>query len=153
NSKPYTLSSQQQTENSEQNTSNLANLVSDLSKATFSFMNETRSSIRNLEAQVGQLSKKVIETLPSILPSNTEENPKGECKAIDVINVAECTREEEDENPCEEDLLGRPSSKKEFPIKDPKKSEAHTETIEIPLNLLLPFMSSEYYSSSEEDED
>ena len=92
---------------------------------------------------MGQLSKKVIETPPSILPSNTEENPKGECKAIDVINVAECTREEEDENPSEEDLLGRPSSKKEFPNKDPEESEAHIETIEIPLNLLLPFMSSE----------
>ena len=102
---------------------------------------------------MGQLNKKVIETPPSILPSNTEENLKGECKAIDVINMAECKREEKDENPSEEDLLGRPSSKKEFPIKDPKESEAHTETIEIPLNLLLPFMSSDYYSSSEEDED
>ena len=67
--------------------------------------------------------------------------------------MAEYTQEEEDENLGEEDLLGRPSSKKEFPIKDPKESEAHIETIEIPLNLLLPFMSSEDYSSSEKDED
>ncbi|QHO42136.1 Retrotransposon gag protein [Arachis hypogaea] len=58
NSKPFPSSSQQQTENSEQSPSSLANIVSDLSKATLSFMNETRSSIRNLEAQVGQLSKK-----------------------------------------------------------------------------------------------
>ena len=50
NSKPFPSSSQQQTENSEQNPSSLANLVSDLSKPTVSFMNETRSSIRNLEA-------------------------------------------------------------------------------------------------------
>ena len=78
----FPSSTQQQTENSEQNTSNLANLVSDLSKATVSFMNETRSSIRNLEAQVGQLSKRITETPPSTLPSNTEENPKRECKAI-----------------------------------------------------------------------
>ncbi|XLV02322.1 hypothetical protein S245_016659, partial [Arachis hypogaea] len=99
NNKPFPSSSQQQTENSEQSPSNLANLVSDLSKVTLSFMSETRSSIRNLEAQVGQLSKKVIETPPSILPSNTEENPKGDCKAIEVINMAECTREEKDENP------------------------------------------------------
>ena len=91
---------------------------------------------------MGQLSKKVIETPPSILPSNTEENPKGECKAIDVINVAECTREEEDENPSEEDLLGRSLTNKEFPFEEPKESEAHTETIEILLNFLLPFMSS-----------
>ena len=36
---------------------------------------------------------------------------------------------------------------------EPKESESHTETIEIPLDLLLPFMSSDDYSSSEEDED
>ena len=77
NSKPFPSSTQQQTENSEQNPSSLANLVSDLSKATVSFMNETRSSIINLEAQVGQLSKRITEIPPSTLPSNTEENPKG----------------------------------------------------------------------------
>ncbi|XLS71614.1 hypothetical protein HN51_028479, partial [Arachis hypogaea] len=49
--------------------------------------------------------------------------------------------------------MGRLPDKKEFPIEDLKESEAHIETIEIPLNLLLPFMSSENYSSSEEDED
>ena len=51
NSQPFPSSTQQQTENSEQNPSSLANIVSDLSKATLSFMNETRSSIRNLEAK------------------------------------------------------------------------------------------------------
>ena len=55
--------------------------------------------------------------------------------------------------PSEEDLMGRPLDKKEFPIEEPKDSKAHLETIEIPLNLLLPFMSSNEYSSFEEDED
>ncbi|XP_057726562.1 uncharacterized protein LOC130941934 [Arachis stenosperma] len=153
NIKPYPSSFQQQTENSEQSTSNLANLVSDLSKSTLSFMSETRSSIRNLEAQVGQLSKKITETPPSTLPSNTEENPKRECKAINIVNMAEPREKRENVNPNEEDLMGRLSSKKEFPIEVPRESEAHIETIEIPLNLLLPFMSSEDDSSSEEDED
>ncbi|XLU41756.1 hypothetical protein S245_036570, partial [Arachis hypogaea] len=36
---------------------------------------------------------------------------------------------------------------------EPKESETHLETIEIPLNLLMPFMSSDEYSSSEENED
>ena len=153
NSKPFPSSTQQQTENSEQNTSNLANLVSDLSKATVSFMNETRSSIRNLEAQVGQLSKRITEIPPSTLPSNTEENPKGECKAIDISTMAEPTRGVEDVNPKEEDLLGRPVINKELPSEEPKESETHLETIEIPLNLLMPFMSSDEYSSSEENED
>ena len=102
---------------------------------------------------MGQLTKKVTETPPSTLPSNTKENPKRECKAIDLIIMAKPTREEEDVNPSEEDLLGRLVINKEFPSEEPKESEAHLETIEIPLNLLLPFMSSDDYSSSEEDED
>ena len=67
--------------------------------------------------------------------------------------MAEPREEGEDVNPNEEYLMGRLSSKKEFPIEEPKESKAHIETIEIPLNLLLPFMSSDEYSSSEEDED
>ena len=153
NGKPFPSSSQQQTESSKQNTSDLATMVSDLIKTTQSFMTETRSSIRNLEAQVGQLSKRITEIPPSTLPSNTEENPKGECKAIDISAMAEPKEGEEDVNPKEEDLLGRPVINKELPSEEPKDSEAHLETIEIPLNLLLPFMSSEDYSSSEEDED
>ena len=102
---------------------------------------------------MGQLSKKVIETPPNILPSNTEENPKGECKAIDISKMAEPKEGEEDVNPKEEDLLGRPVINKELPSEEPKESETHLETIEIPLNLLMPFMSSDEYSSSEENED
>ena len=98
---------------------------------------------------MGQLSKKITE-LP---PSNTEENPKRECKAIDIIKMAEPREEGEDVNPKEEDLLGRPVINKELPSEEPKDSEAHLETIEIPLNLLMPFMSSDEYSSSEENED
>ena len=64
---------------------------------------------------MGQLSKKITETPPSTLPSNTEQNPKGECKAI---NMAEL-REEKDVNPSEEDLLGRPLTYKEFPFEEP----------------------------------
>ena len=66
--------------------------------------------------------------------------------------MAEPREEGEDVNPKEEDLLGRPMINKEFPSEEPKESEAHLETIEIPLDLLLPFMSSDEYSSSEEDE-
>ena len=47
NSKPFPSSSQQQIETSEQSPSSFANIVSYLSKATLSFMNEIRSSIRN----------------------------------------------------------------------------------------------------------
>ena len=102
---------------------------------------------------MGQLSKKVTELPPSTLPSNTEENPKGECKAINMTYMSEFGEEEEAVNATEEDLNGRPLASNEFPNEEPRESEAHTETIKIPLNLLLPFMSSDEYSSSEEDED
>ncbi|QHO05964.1 Retrotransposon gag protein [Arachis hypogaea] len=116
-------------------------------------MNKIRSSIRNLEVQVGQLSKRITKTPPSTLPSNTEENPKRECKAITMTNMAEPGESKEDVIPSEKNLMGCPLNEKEFPFEEPGESEAHTETIEILLNLLLPFMSSDEYSSSEEDED
>ena len=67
--------------------------------------------------------------------------------------MAEPKEEGKDVNLSEEDLLGRPVINKEFSFEEPKESEAHLETIEIPLNLLLPFMSSDEYSSFEENKD
>ncbi|KAL4350499.1 hypothetical protein AHAS_Ahas10G0148100 [Arachis hypogaea] len=52
-------------------------------------MAETRFSIRNLEIQVGQLSKKIPEIPSNTLPSNTEVNTKEECKALTVGAEAE----------------------------------------------------------------
>ncbi|QHN86301.1 Retrotransposon gag protein [Arachis hypogaea] len=116
-------------------------------------MTETRSSIRNLEAQVVQLSKRVTETPPSTLPSNTEENPKRECKAITIPKVAKPRESKKAVISSEEDLARRPLTNKEFSIEELKESEAHIETIEIPWNLILQFMSSDEDSSSDEDED
>ena len=70
-----------------------------------------------------------------------------------MTHTAESGEEEEAVISTEEDLNGRPLASMEFPDEEPWESEAHIETIEIPLNLLLPFMSSDEYSSSEEDED
>ena len=102
---------------------------------------------------MGQLSKRVTETPPSTLPSNIEENPKRECKSIIVTNMAEPEESEKAVIPSEEDLREHPLAIKEYPNEESKEFEAHTETIEIPLDFLLPFMSSDDYSSSEEDED
>ncbi|POO76463.1 hypothetical protein C1T30_43050, partial [Bacillus sp. MBGLi97] len=57
----------------------------------------------------------------------------------------------ENVNPNKKNLLERSLTNKKFPFEKPKKSEIHLETIEILLNLLLPFMSSNDYSSSEEN--
>nr|XP_025631759.1 uncharacterized protein LOC112726547 [Arachis hypogaea] len=52
-------------------------------------MAETRSSIRNLEIQVGQMTKRIPETSSNFLPSNTEINPKEKCKALNMEAKAE----------------------------------------------------------------
>nr|XP_025647878.1 uncharacterized protein LOC112742855 [Arachis hypogaea] len=56
-------------------------------------MTETRSSIKNLEVHIGQLSKKIPEIPSNTLLSNTEINPKEECKALIVEAKAEPTEE------------------------------------------------------------
>ena len=67
--------------------------------------------------------------------------------------MAESIEEKEAVISSEEDFNRCPLTTKKFPNEEPKESETHTETIDIPLNLLLPFMSSNEYSFSEEDED
>ena len=42
----------------------------------------TESAIKNLEIQVGQLAKQIVEKSSSTFGANTEQNPKEECKAV-----------------------------------------------------------------------
>jgi len=42
----------------------------------------TESAIKNLEVQVGQLAKRLVDRPSSSFRANTEKNPKEECKAI-----------------------------------------------------------------------
>ncbi|XP_057740295.1 uncharacterized protein LOC130957454 [Arachis stenosperma] len=80
-------------ETSKQSLSDLATIVSDLSKTTNSFITETRSSIRNLEVQIGQLSKRIPKIPSNTLTNNTEVNPKEECKTLTIEAVAESEEE------------------------------------------------------------
>ncbi|XP_015970215.1 uncharacterized protein LOC107493672 [Arachis duranensis] len=52
-------------------------------------MAETRSSIQNLEIQIGQLRKKLLEEPSNTLPSNTEINPRKKCKVLTLEAEAE----------------------------------------------------------------
>ncbi|XP_016173226.1 uncharacterized protein LOC107615698 [Arachis ipaensis] len=61
NNRQFQLSQPQQKPSLPQNTSDLESIVAELSKSTHSFMQEIRASLRNLEIQVGQLSRKFIE--------------------------------------------------------------------------------------------
>ncbi|XP_015940550.1 uncharacterized protein LOC107466085 [Arachis duranensis] len=159
-------------ETSKQSLSDLATIIFDLSKTIHSFMTETKSSIRNMEEQIGQLSKRIPEIPSNTLPSNTEVNPREECKALRIGVEAE-TKEEllalnaskgvaECSTPLREQSLalnakigedGRSMPTKDPPIEKLKEIRAHKETIEFSLNALLQIMESEEYSSSDgEDE-
>ncbi|XP_057719842.1 uncharacterized protein LOC130934272 [Arachis stenosperma] len=94
-------------ETSKQSLSDLATLVSSLTKTTHSFINETRSSIRNLEVQVGQLSKRIPEIPPNNLSNNTEVNPREEFKAITMEVEAELEENGKALNASEEAFIGR----------------------------------------------
>ncbi|MED6112430.1 hypothetical protein PIB30_061624 [Stylosanthes scabra] len=67
--------------------------TTDFVQTTNNFIEEARahfrnqeSAIRNLETQVGEIAKQLSTTLPNAFPSDTEVNPKGECKAITLRN-------------------------------------------------------------------
>nr|XP_025685053.1 uncharacterized protein LOC112785845 [Arachis hypogaea] len=88
NNRPF-QPSKQQMETPIQSLSNLANIISNFSKTTRSFMAETRSSIQNLEIQIGQLSKRIPEIPSNTLQSKTEVNPREDCKALTMEAKAE----------------------------------------------------------------
>ena len=142
-------------ETSKQSLSDLATLVSSLTQTTHSFINETRSSIRNLEVQVGQLSKRIPEIPPDTLPSNIEVNPREECKAITMEVEAKLEENGKALNASEEAFIGRStprmleglalnssqstSLESLKPTQEPSSPEPKEtiKTIEVPLNALL----------------
>ena len=70
---------------------NLEEIFEKFMQQTTSFMNETRAkfrnqgaSIHNLEHQVGEISKLLVERSQGALPSDTETNPKEHVKAISL---------------------------------------------------------------------
>ena len=69
----------------------------------------TKSTIKNLEIQVGQLAKQIAENSSGGFRANTEKNPKEECKAV----VTRSKREVfvEDESRSNEGELGAKTEK------------------------------------------
>ena len=51
-------------------------------QVSMSNQKSTESTIKNLEVQVGQLAKQLTDRPSSSFTSNTEKNPKEECKAV-----------------------------------------------------------------------
>ena len=51
-------------------------------QVTMSNQKSMESAIKNLEIQVGQLAKQIVEKSSSTFGVNTEQNPKEECKVV-----------------------------------------------------------------------
>ncbi|KAL4315400.1 hypothetical protein AHAS_Ahas15G0181300 [Arachis hypogaea] len=82
------------------------------------FANKNQAaSLRNLERQIGQLSKKTVaERAPNALPSDTIPNPKEECKSIQLRSRRNLVNHKKtNKRPAESDEA---NSKEEVTIKD-----------------------------------
>ncbi|KAL4287327.1 hypothetical protein AHAS_Ahas19G0175100 [Arachis hypogaea] len=85
------------------------------------------ASLRNLERQIGQLSKQTVaERAPNALSSDTILNPKEECKAIQLRSGRTLVN---DKRPIEND---KASSKEEGILKDKQDQEKLKEKEEQP---------------------
>ncbi|XP_057740116.1 uncharacterized protein LOC130957266 [Arachis stenosperma] len=94
-------------------------------------MTETSFYIKNLEIQIGQLIKRIPEIPSNTLPSNTEVNPKEECKSLTIEVMAE--------------------PKEGVTIYELKEIRAREEIETVTLHAPQLREESEEYSSSEED--
>ncbi|KAL4300194.1 hypothetical protein AHAS_Ahas17G0176500 [Arachis hypogaea] len=83
------------------------------------------ASLRNLERQIGQLSKQTVaERTHNVLPSDTIPNPKEECKAIQLRSGRTLVNDKEtNKRPTESDI----GSKKQVEKKDKQDQEKAKE--------------------------
>ncbi|MED6140758.1 hypothetical protein PIB30_096512 [Stylosanthes scabra] len=101
-------------------------------------MDETRANfrnqeaaIRNLEIQVGQIAKQLNERPPNTFPSDTNPNPKEECKVIRVIEIEE-TPEVQVEVPTKELEIIAEIKNQEDVQHPPQSSKKHTSKHKTP---------------------
>ncbi|MED6166693.1 hypothetical protein PIB30_111858, partial [Stylosanthes scabra] len=103
-------------------------------------MEETRanfrnqeSAIRNLETQVGQIARQLSTTLPNVFPSDTQVNPRGECKAVtfEEDNIRELHKQKDEEDSKEKSTKGAQKSEE----KPAAESTMQQHTIPFPQQL------------------
>ena len=63
-------------------TTKLEETLAQFMQVSMSNQKSTESSIKNLEVQVGQLAKQLVDRSSSNFTANTEKNHKEECKAV-----------------------------------------------------------------------
>jgi len=65
----------------------------------------TESAIKNLEIQVGQLAKQIVDNSSGSFGANTENNPKEECEAVMTRGKKAIMVEDERGNNDEQELV------------------------------------------------
>ncbi|XP_061362006.1 uncharacterized protein LOC133305782 [Gastrolobium bilobum] len=124
----------------------LTKTTNDHMQTTDAFMNETRSyhknqdaSIRNLETQIGQLSRQLAERAQGRFPSDTIVNPKEDCKSIVTRSGIVITPQDKPKvvpkNKVDEPVI-EPEHEKEVEKLASEKEEAKEKPIEAPKKLM-----------------
>ena len=73
----------------------------------------TKSAIKNLEILVGQLAKQIADNSSGGFGTNTEKNPKEECKAVITRSKRETVVEDEGRISDEKELVAKGEKEKE----------------------------------------
>ena len=94
----------------------LEELLVQFMQRTESHQMSTNVAIRNLEVQIGQLAKLVVERPTKTFRVNTEMKPKEECKVIFI-------RRKEKEKKTEEDVCDEEGEKKEERERNEEKTQ------------------------------
>ncbi|XP_028223523.1 uncharacterized protein LOC114405026 [Glycine soja] len=94
---------QQQGPSLSERTTKLEETLAQFMQVSLTNHKSTESAIKNLEVQVGQLSKQLAEKSSSTFGANTEQNPKEECKAVMTRGRKVAMEEEEKKKKMVED--------------------------------------------------
>ena len=71
------------------------------------------SAIKNMEIQVGQLAKQIVENSSRGFGANTEKNPKEECKAVITRSKKVTMVEDEERKSDDKELEGERKKEEE----------------------------------------
>eukprot|EP00256_Glycine_max_P063183 XP_014632901.1 cilia- and flagella-associated protein 251-like [Glycine max] len=83
----------------------------------------TKSSMKNLEIQVGQLAKEMVERPSSSFGADTEKNPKEECRVVLTRSKRRVQEEEEEKAEGDQSEEGRADKEEEKEEEEEKREE------------------------------
>ncbi|XP_061344209.1 uncharacterized protein LOC133290167 [Gastrolobium bilobum] len=109
----------------------LAKTTNDQIIETRAYHKNQDASIRNLESQIGQLSRQLAERAQGQFPGDTIVNPKADCKSIVTRSEILITPQEKPKSVQHEKEEEAPASEKEEPARQ-DKVEAKKKVVEAP---------------------